>query len=422
MAVTNADQSSGAFREFAPDPDRAFAIARELLSIPSFKGEEAELAAWANARLTEMGFETELQTLRPGQAQVIATSHVSDSRPTLMLNGHLDIDPLRSNWTTDPFEARLEGNLLIGAGARNMQGGLVSILLAAEALVNQRDRANLTIALVAGELQGGLGTTHALERGLSADLAIVPEPFGVDNLVTDTWGVIEFAIVVQGLSDHISKLHLAKNPLPVAIDLRAALLERVADRFGSGETAKLLFNIGGFIAGRGDEYSFNAANYSPDRAALLIDVRHTVDISSEDVMRFFDEIVAEAAADAADAGISVALQSGSTDMYRLNEINFPAYNANLPAELEQYLNDRRRESLGEPFAQSGTVYPHSYCGADTSHMGNAGIPSVLVGPIGPAPTPGIGDDAVFFDEVLETATYMHEVACTLDWAALGRSQ
>lgn len=403
--------------DFRPDPQRAFEIAQEILAIPSFKGEEAELAEWAHAWLAARGFETELQVLRPGQAQVIATSHIDPDRPTLMLNGHLDIDPLRSNWSADPFTARLEGNLLIGAGARNMQGGLVAILLAAEALVRSRDRVNLTVALVAGELQGGLGTTHALEHGLTADLAIVPEPFGVQNLVTDTWGVIEFAIEVEGLSEHISKLHLAKNPLPVAIAVRQRLLDEIEHRFG-GDDASLLCNVGGFIAGRGDEYSLNAANYSPDRCSLLIDVRHTDRFESDEIMAFLVEFVAAADAQAQPAGISVSLRKGSTDTYRLNEIDFPAYSAELSPDLLKFLQETRAHALGDKFAAVGTVYPHSYCGADTAHLGNAGIPSVLVGPIGPPPTPGVGDDAVYFDELLDTARFIHAVASTLEWQAL----
>ena len=408
---------------FRPDPERAFSIAQNLMAIPSFKGEEAELSKWVAGFLADLGFDVEEQHLRPGQSQTIATSRVDPSRPMLMLNGHLDIDPLRSNWTQDPFTARLEGNLLIGAGARNMQGGLVSILLAAEALVNERDRANITVALVAGELQGGLGTTHALERGLTADLAIVPEPFAVENLVTDTWGVIEFAIVFEGLSSHISKPHLARDPLPVAIQLRERLVEAVPRRFGGeGEPTDLLCNIGGFIAGRGDDFSLNAANYSPDRCALLIDVRHTGCVTAEEISQFFTEIVAEFDARSDETGVTARIESGSTDHYRLNEIDFPPYSAPLAPELETFLNDVREATLGERFTDSGTVYPHSYCGADTAHMGVAGIPSILVGPIGPLPEPGIGDDAVYFDEVLQTATFLHGVAVELDWGRLGESQ
>lgn len=408
---------------FSPSPERALEIAQELMSIPSFKGEEAELSQWVAEFLRNLGYDVEEQHLRPGQSQTIARSEVDPGRPTVMLNGHLDIDPLRSNWSQDPFTVRLEGNLLIGAGARNMQGGLVSILLAAEALIHEKERANITIALVAGELQGGLGTTYALERGLTADLAIVPEPFAVANLVTDTWGVIEFAVILEGLSSHISKPHLAHDPLPIAIDLREEFLRKVPQRFGaSDESRGLLFNIGGFVAARGDNYSLNAANYSPDRCALLIDVRHTIRVSTQEILDFFTGIVGEFDARSDLTGVSVRMESGSTEHYRLNEINFPPYSANLAPEMEAFLQEVRVHTLGERFQDTGTVYPHSYCGADTAHMGEAGIPSVLVGPIGPLPDPKIGDDAVYFNEVLDTATYLHGIAVRITRESLGGTQ
>src|SRR5690606_7663555 len=97
---------------------------------------------------------------------------------TLMFNGHLDIDPLRSGWKRDPFAPVVEDGLLYGAGARNMKSGLTSMIVAAEAVRRGGGLdGDLVLACVAGELQGGVGTTYALEHGLSADAAIVPEPF-----------------------------------------------------------------------------------------------------------------------------------------------------------------------------------------------------------------------------------------------------
>jgi acetylornithine deacetylase len=416
MSKRDAMRDMAAAAVYRPDPERAFALAQELIAIPSFKGEEAALAEWLETRLGELGFETELQRLTGTQAQVIARAPGDHARPTLMLNGHLDIDPLRSNWSHDPFDARLEGDLLFGAGVRNMQGGLVSILLAAESLLGQRDRANLTVALVAGELQGGLGTRHALEHGLTADLAIVPEPFGVDALVTDTWGVIEFAIVLEGLSTHVSKPHLARDPLPIGIELREALLEQVPALLGLQQGSdEVMWNIGGFVAGRGDDYSLNAANYSPDRCALLIDVRHSDARGAQTIIDAFTTITEAFDRRSGETGVTARLQRGSTQAYRLNEIDFPAHRAQHPAALTAFLQRTREETLGAAFAHAGTVIPHSYCGADTAHLGRAGIPSVLVGPTGPQATPGVGDDAVHFSEVLDTARYLYAVGVDLDW-------
>src|SRR5699024_10665821 len=115
---------------------------------------------------------------------------------------------------------------------------------------------------------------------------------------------------------------------------------------------------------------------------------------------------------------AVAVERGSTPQYKLNEIDFPAHSARLSNRLEAYLNSTRQTTLNSPFTETGAIFPHSYCGADTSHMGVAGIPSVLVGPTGPMATPGRGDDAVFLSEVLDTATFLQGIGTGFDWSHL----
>ncbi len=103
-----------------------------------------------------------------------------------MFNGHLDIDPLAMNWKHDPWQPTVEGDRLYGAGVMNMKGGDAAMVMAAEAIrTSGLDLpGDVVVALVVGELQGGVGTVHLLETGLRTDAAIVPEPFGTDAVVT----------------------------------------------------------------------------------------------------------------------------------------------------------------------------------------------------------------------------------------------
>ena len=41
-----------------------------------------------------------------------------------MFNGHLDINPLATGWTRDPFDPWVEDGKLYGAGIRNMKSGV----------------------------------------------------------------------------------------------------------------------------------------------------------------------------------------------------------------------------------------------------------------------------------------------------------
>ena len=51
-----------------------------------------------------------------------------------MLNGHIDIDPLAMGWKRDPWTPSIEGDLIFGAGIRNMKSGVSSLITAAEAV------------------------------------------------------------------------------------------------------------------------------------------------------------------------------------------------------------------------------------------------------------------------------------------------
>ena len=123
-----------------------------------------------------------------------------------MLNGHIDIDPIPSGVSADPWTPAVKGDVLWGAGLGNMKGGLAAMVMAAVALkrVGVPLRGDVVIACVVGELQGGPGTVHFLKSGLRTDFAIVGEPSGASFIRTKHAGVVQLAIHVLGRSTHIS--------------------------------------------------------------------------------------------------------------------------------------------------------------------------------------------------------------------------
>ena len=87
-----------------------------------------------------------------------------------------------------------------------MKGGVASMISAAEAIRKSGVglKGDIVVACVVGELQGGVGTVHALESGVTADMAIVAEPFGSRTIMTTHAGVIGMAINTLGYSTHIT--------------------------------------------------------------------------------------------------------------------------------------------------------------------------------------------------------------------------
>ena len=169
-------------------------LAKSLVRIPSFIGEETPVARWLASYLSSRGYEVELQEVERGWFQTVAVLKGSGQGRSIMFNGHLDINPLASGWTQSPFEPRVEGNRLYGAGIRNMKSGVSAMIHAAEAIRRSGIRlaGDLVIACVLGELQGGLGTKHLIEKGYKTDVAVVTEPYGAHHIVTKHAGMVNF--------------------------------------------------------------------------------------------------------------------------------------------------------------------------------------------------------------------------------------
>ena len=192
----------------------------DLLRIPSFKTEETPVATYLATFFGDRGYDVQLQEVEPGRFQTIATLRGSGGGQSLMLNGHMDIDPLAFGLLRDPWVPSWEGDRLYGGGSNNMKGGLTSIITAAEAIRKSgiEMKGDLVVACVAGELQGGVGTTYALRNGLRTDAAIVAEPVGdADNIITTHVGWVEMAISTIGLSQHVSRSHLAIDAIDMMI-------------------------------------------------------------------------------------------------------------------------------------------------------------------------------------------------------------
>lgn len=386
-------------------------LGKELLRIPSFKGEETELARWVAAFLDERGYDVDLQEVAPGRLQTIATLRGTGGGRHMMFNGHLDIDPLRSGWRRDPFQPEAEGGLLYGAGARNMKAGLASMLVAAEAIRQSGVpmSGDLTLACVAGELQGGVGTTHALRSGLTADAAMVPEPFGADNLVTTTCGVLELAVTTRGFSEHISRMERAVDAVAMMVPVLEAL-QRI--EFTHNPHAELpdlpRLIVGGIIGGRGDDHDMRGPNYTPDRCTATLDVRYVPGQTRESVVADIRAAIDSVRTQVPDLEYEITFDSRAP--YVLNQVVFEPSELPLGEEIVQLVSGVYTEWHGRPFRERGAVLPHSYCGADTAHLWRAGIPGVLLGPTGPPQTPDEPDDCVFIEQMSSVSQVMAETA------------
>ena len=396
-------------------PEQMVNLCKAILKIPSFKTEEARVARYLANFFRRRGYEVDLQEVEPGRFQTIAKLKGSGGGKSLMLNGHLDIDPLAFGWVRDPWVPSQEEDRLYGAGTNNMKGGVTSIIAAAEAIRRSKVpmKGDLVVACVVGELQGGVGTLHALRGGLRTDAAIVAEPVGEgDNIITTHVGWVELAISTIGVSQHISRSHLAIDAIDMMIKAVPAIKNvqfTYTPRPDLPDMPRIA--VGTIIGGRGRDHDLRGPNFTCDYCTVVADVRtvpgQTGETVEADLVRALDGLKA------GDPNFQYEIETPPPAHYRVQTVYMNPFDMPRDAPIVRTLQSNFRDFTGREPDQVGTVITQSYAGNDTCHLWEAGIPCCLFGPRGGRDADGEPDTFVSVSSMVRCAQVMALTA--LDW-------
>ena len=394
------------------DREEMLRLAEDLVRIPSFKTEETDAARFLGDFLAQRGYEVELQEVEPKRFQTIATLKGSGGGKSLMLNGHIDIDPLAMGWKRDPWTPSIEGDLIFGAGIRNMKSGVSAMIEAAEMVrrLGVPLRGDLVLACVVGELQGGVGTSHLCRHGPLTDMAVVPEPFGANNILTVHAGVLEMAIHVLGNSRHISRKEEAVDAIAKMCKAVPAI-DGVKFTYTPREDLPGLprINVGAIIGGRGRDYDMRGPNFVSDFCTVIVDVRFLPGMTSASVKADIERALDEVKRD--DPDFQYEIEMPPDPKYRVFTVVMEPFD--LPKNeyiLETVLRQYRTVTGTEPDGV-GTVLPGSYTGDDTCHLWAAGVPCLLYGP-------GGGSESATIPDEFSRISDMEQVAKVLALTAL----
>jgi len=193
-------------------------LAKELIRIRSENppGDQRPIADFLESRMKEIGLKVESHDYQENKPNVLGSVVGKNKRPALMLNGHVDTVPIGDfgKWRFNPFEPVESEGKLYGRGAADMKGALAAMICAAERIV-QADldlKGTLIVACVVDEEVTGYGTRDILEKGYTADFAVVGEP---TELVVQTAhkGALEFEILARGRAAHASRPRLGVNAI-----------------------------------------------------------------------------------------------------------------------------------------------------------------------------------------------------------------
>lgn len=118
---------------------------RELVAIPSVstlpehKQDVLRAADWLAVELKRLGMRRVDLFSTPGHPIVYAASEAQENRPSILVYGHYDVQPVDpiNEWCTGPFDGNIEGDYIYGRGASDMKGQIFALLQAVEALIEQ---------------------------------------------------------------------------------------------------------------------------------------------------------------------------------------------------------------------------------------------------------------------------------------------
>ena len=378
------------------DRDELVELGKSLVRIPSFIGKETPAARWVAAYLSDRGYEVELQEVEKGWFQTVATLKGSGQGTSIMFNGHLDINPLATGWTRNPFDPWVEGNRLYGAGIRNMKSGVASMIHAADAIRKSGMglAGDIVIACVLAELQGGLGTKYLLENGYRTDTAVVTEPYGAHNVVTKHGGMTVFSLHVKGRHPSGDDLQ-GVDAIPQMVKAMSAIYDTKLT-YRPWDVGRLPWvKIGSIIGGRGESYDLRSASRNADLCTAFVAVSTVPGMTATTIRGDLEPTLERLKAQDPDFQYELVHpveKKFQTWILDHPPMDMPVDQPIVQALVSSYkvLTQHEPNSVG-PASGLGARY-----GDDDAHLWEAGIPAPIYGPSGGS----YGDDYASIDEMV----------------------
>ncbi|AWL12680.1 Succinyl-diaminopimelate desuccinylase [Saliniradius amylolyticus] len=202
---------------------RSIDYARQLIRRRSITPEDAGCQKWLADKLSKIGFECFHLSIE-GVSNLIAS--IGHGPNAVAFAGHTDVVPPGplDKWSSPPFEARIQGNELIGRGAADMKTGVAAMLAAIERHLEQGLPVNRRFLFLItsdeeGEAEFGSKEIKAWldDHQVNLDYCIVGEPTASeqtgDTVKVGRRGAISGRIWVKGKQGHVAYPQYSENAI-----------------------------------------------------------------------------------------------------------------------------------------------------------------------------------------------------------------
>lgn len=252
-------------------------LLKKMIAIPSFSREEDKLAGLIEGYIRENGH----TPYRKGNNIWAQSPGFEPSKPTILLNSHIDTVKAVSGWTKDPFIPLEEDGVLYGLGSNDAGGSVVSLLHTFFLLTEKEQAYNLIfLASSEEEISGKDGIESVLQGMPPINFAIVGEPTGMNPAVAEK-GLMVLDCVCHGKSGHAAR-NEGKNAIYKAMKdiewFRTFEFPKRSDLLGPVRMSVTMINAG------------TQHNVVPDKCEFVVDVRSNELYSNEELFHLIDEM------------------------------------------------------------------------------------------------------------------------------------
>ena len=184
----------------------AVSLLKEMIATQSFSREEDQVSDLMFSRLENLGLKPD----RYLKNVFLKNQHFDPTKPTILLNSHLDTVKPNSGYTLDPFAPTEIDGKLFGLGSNDAGGAVVGLL---STFLYFDENPNLKFNLVYAssveeEISGANGIEallpHLRTKQITPAFALVGEPTGMQMAVAEK-GLLVLDCVALGRSGHAAR-------------------------------------------------------------------------------------------------------------------------------------------------------------------------------------------------------------------------
>lgn len=346
---------------------------QELIRIPSYSGQEKDLALALKAKMEALAFD---EVIIDQLGNCIGIIRGRRPGKTILFDGHMDTVGVTSpeQWQHDPFAAELVDGKIYGRGASDMKGSLAAMVCAAGFLAQDLGKdwaGNLAISGTVHEERFEGVAAQNVYKIVQPDYVVIGEASEL-NLKIGQRGRAEVVVETYGRSAHSSNPEVGINAVYAMAQFINAMRSRAPEvhpLLGKG-----IFELTDIISS-----PYPGASVVPDKCRATYDRRLLVGETKEEVLAQVQEVLeALKKKDPRFQGRAYYAQGEDvcyTGARLMSERFYPAW---LLEESHEYVQRALTGLKSQGLSPQITVY--SFCTNGSFFAGQAQVPTIGFGP------------------------------------------